>query len=361
MTLTVDVSAQGSGTVTSTGPLAACAPSQPNGSTTACGSAVGLGFGTPGTPPFPGDPLNGVPGFPGSPPTPGTATLAFSAVPAVGGQWTFDHWESSYGPCDQQTSPACSITFVALEPGSAAYTLKAVFKDTVGPTLTKPTISTINNDTRSATFAWTSNEALASASCRLDGGAWTPCTSATSHTLTAPVGSHTLEVRGVDVNGGNVGLATAALAFEFTAPLKPIGSSKPGDDGTAPSSPTTGSTPGGGAGGSTTPGAATAPITGKLTVKATAGRKATKLKKLAVEGVPSGATVTVTAKGAGAPKKLKGKGQTIAGKSGIVSLTKTVGASLKSGVTITIVVAAPGRTPFTATLQTRAGKAPLIG
>jgi hypothetical protein len=87
-----------------------------------------------------------------------------------------------------------------------------------------------------------------------------------------------------------------------------------------------------------------------------AGRKSTKFKTLAVTGVPKGATLRVTCKGKGCPKKVFKKKNA----HGSVSLKPYVKKTLRKGIVLTVSVTKPGAVGMVKTITIRASKAPKI-
>jgi len=92
----------------------------------------------------------------------------------------------------------------ALEPGAPVDTVAPNTSITSGPSKT--------TKSSSATFAFTATEPGSSFECRLDGGAWTVCTSPTSYSGVA-VGSHTFAVRARDA-AGNVDASPAQRSWK---------------------------------------------------------------------------------------------------------------------------------------------------
>ena len=87
--------------------------------------------------------------------------------------------------------------------------------DTTAPTVTIGQGPVAAGAATSATFAFTASEPRVTFTCRLDDGAWQPCTS--PRALEAiPLGTHTFEVRGTDA-AGNVG-APATRRWTVTPP-----------------------------------------------------------------------------------------------------------------------------------------------
>ena len=181
----------------------------------------------------------------------------------------------------------------------------------------------------SAAFTFTTSDLTAvTRSCKLDGGAFGPCTSATGHSLSGlGLGIHTFTLRVVDAAGH-----TTTAQRRFTVAVKPA-------DGTPPPPP---------------------PTPGPTVKNATVNTfwqlfgKRTRVGTLTLEGAPAGAKVTVTCKGRQcAFKKLK---LTSTGKR--IKLAKRFKKrKLAAKTVITITVAdASGTKRFRYTL--RAGKFP---
>lgn len=184
---------------------------------------------------------------------------------------------------------------------------------------------------RSTAFTFTTGDLTAvSRSCKLDGGAFAACTSATGHSLSGlSLGIHTFTLRVVDAAGN-----TMTVVRRFTVADKPAG----------------GGGTGGGGGGTSGP-----------TVKAARVNtfwrlfgKRTQVGTLTLTGAPKGAKVTITCKGKGcAFKKAK-----LTAKGGKIKLAKRFKKhKLAAKTVITITVAdASGTKRFRYTL--RAGKFP---
>src|SRR5262249_4848592 len=88
--------------------------------------------------------------------------------------------------------------------------------------------------------------------------------------------------------------------------------------------------------------------------------KSTKLTTLKVRNVPLGATVTVTCKGKGCPKGLKGKGFIKKNAFGAVDLKKFIKKPLRVGITITVVVSKPNAINAVKVMKIRKSKVPSI-
>ncbi len=82
-----------------------------------------------------------------------------------------------------------------------------------------PTLTTVPSGTSgpSATFAFTNVETTAVFECRLDGGAWSSCVSPRSYSGLSH-GSHTVNIRAVDVAGNASGSTTTTWTVDATAP-----------------------------------------------------------------------------------------------------------------------------------------------
>jgi hypothetical protein len=129
------------------------------------------------------------------------------------------------------TSPQ---SFTGLSDGSHGFSVKAADGtgnlgdpatytwtiDTVAPSATITSGPAASSASRSASFAFTSNESAVSFNCSLDGGASTLCVSPQDYRALAP-GRHTFSVRATD-QAGNTG-AAAAFAWTVTATDPPPG------------------------------------------------------------------------------------------------------------------------------------------
>ena len=91
---------------------------------------------------------------------------------------------------------------VALKPGKAGKRNNPAALDLIPPETTIDSGPTGTVATDSASFTFSSNEPVSSFDCRLDGAAWTPCTSPASHSGLAN-GAHTFEVRARDAAGNS--------------------------------------------------------------------------------------------------------------------------------------------------------------
>ena len=98
--------------------------------------------------------------------------------------------------------------------------------DTVAPTLTLGTKPPSSSSDATPTFAFSANEATpAGFECKLDSGAFVPCTSPTTLGST-PDGSHTFTVRAADA-AGNIGVTSHAWTIDTVAPTVTLGTTPP--------------------------------------------------------------------------------------------------------------------------------------
>ena len=183
----------------------------------------------------------------------------------------------------------------------------------------------------SAAFTFVSTEAGASFACRLDGGAWAPCT--TPHLLEGLAnGEHVFEVRAGDA-AGNTDATPARRSWR-------VGSVDPGTG------------PGGGP-------SELSVIPAKLERKWRVRGRRTILRRLRLTTLPDDALATVRCKGRRCPvKKRSGRPDD----AGVVDLRKLLRRRpLRAGQRITITVTAPGRVTRVIVLRPRKGKAPKGG
>jgi hypothetical protein len=187
----------------------------------------------------------------------------------------------------------------------------------------------------SVTFALVSDDAYATFACRVDGGAWAPCTSPVALSgLTA--GDHELDARGTDA-AGNTDATPAVRLFHVTLP-------------------SSGASPGPGGPSQLPGGASAAPkLTFTLAFFVHATARSTRFTRLAATGVPAGATTTATCIGPGCPRKKTFTST----RSGSVSLTP-FRTTLRPGAKLTIRVTKPGAMGAVKVLTVRKSKAPAI-
>jgi hypothetical protein len=175
-----------------------------------------------------------------------------------------------------------------------------------------------------ATFGLTvADAAIDTMTCKLDAGQPASCASMSATYASLAVGPHTFTVTGTDKAGNSTSLSRT---WTVTAP--PV-----------PAQAETGGQPTGGL----------LANTAKVTVKAQRTARWTRLKKLRITSIPSGAKVTIACKGGkkkGCPKR-----KTLA------ALTK---ARLKPGAVITITIAKAGMETKTVSVTIRKGKAPKV-
>ena len=239
------------------------------------------------------------------------------------------------------TQTGCTSPYSAQVAGDGAYTVELTVEDRVGNTATVTRSFTLDTtdpqlsitggpaagavvQARAASFNFSSSDANGvTLACKLDGGAFGPCSGADSHTLSGlSLGGHTFVVRAMD-GAGNV--VTVERAFTVQDPPAPVGGGNAGADGnTGTNSATnteTGAATSPGAGGPG-PGAGNGPgagITGTpsgqgetaaepLVVAARSSAKfsvrggKTKVSKLNLTRLARGAVVEVTCKGNGCPR-----------------------------------------------------------
>lgn len=273
------------------------------------------------------------------------------------GEYVFQNWSDA---CSG--SGSCEVTM------SEAKSVKAVF------TNPWPTAPIISAPTPNQVFEWTAEQSIsvsfsdsdptvARFSCRVDSLPEVTCSSPwTSPKLGA--GEHSATV--VAWDGGGNGSGVGHLFKVVINP--PAGGEEGGSGGEEPpkeegGSGSGGGTPGGGGTSgtgttSTTPPPSVAPaIAAKPVVKSHLLGKSTVLRKLALKGLPTGASVAATCKGKGCPFKRK-QVKVVGGVADLSALFAK--RQLAAGVLIELKVTAPGMTGETIDVKTRAGKAPKV-
>jgi hypothetical protein len=187
---------------------------------------------------------------------------------------------------------------------------------------------------RSTAFTFTTSDLTpVTRSCKLDGGAFAACTSATGHSLSGlSLGIHTFTLRVVDAAGH-----TMTVVRRFTVADKPAGGG--GTGGT-----------GGGGGGTSGPTVKAARLNTFWRLFGTRTQVAT----LTLTGAPKGAKVTITCKGKGCAFK-KAKLTAKGGKLKLAKRFKKRKLAAKTVITVTVADAS-GTKRFRYTL--RAGKFP---
>jgi hypothetical protein len=139
------------------------------------------------------------------------AVLTLTAT-ATGWQGnSFSHWEGCTSPLFGTASISgntCTLTVGFIF--STAFSPRAVFDDSFGPTVTSLTPSYSTTTDRGVTFGVGLNEFTSSRDCAVDGGAFLPCGTVRSF----PEGTHTVRARGTD-NSGNTGPLSAVTNFRI--------------------------------------------------------------------------------------------------------------------------------------------------
>lgn len=131
---------------------------------------------------------------------PAVGDTLVSLVASPVGNATFAGWQG----CPVPSGTVCQGIYPGA--GTVSYTPVAVFVDSTAPSYTVSG-GQVASAPATATLSWTTDEPVGTPECQLDSGAWGPCSSSTSHTVTAAEGTHTLAVRGQDPSG-NAGSGT---------------------------------------------------------------------------------------------------------------------------------------------------------
>jgi hypothetical protein len=185
----------------------------------------------------------------------------------------------------------------------------------------------------------------ASLECKLDGQAWQVCSGPAEAAYSGLArGRHVLEVRAMDA-AGNVDPTPARRTWTVVAPGgQPRGGTPAGTP--QADAPSAGQPVGGGALG-------TAQSQARVTYRAKAGKRFTRITKLAVDGLSAGAKVTVSCAGKGCTLRSK----TLTASGPRLALTKLVRrAKLRPGTVVKVTVAGQQTTKLTV----RRGKAPKV-
>jgi hypothetical protein len=180
----------------------------------------------------------------------------------------------------------------------------------------------------SVTFALLSDENNATFECRFDGGASAPCASPITLSGLTP-GIHEFDARATDA-AGNTDPVPASRSF-----LVKLDQGSPAAGGAGSASPPK--------------------LTVTLAFFAHATAKSTRLTRLTVTGVPSGATLIATCSGKGCPRTKTFRST----RAGSVSLTP-FRTTLRPGAKITVRVTRPGTIGAVKVLTIRKKKPPLI-
>jgi len=199
-----------------------------------------------------------------------------------------------------------------------------------GPPSGLPVIST------SVTFALLSDENNATFECSFDGGAWAACADPMTLTGLTP-GIHELDARATDAAGNT---DAVPVRRSFLVKLDQGSPAGGGGSGTATTTP---------------PPPPEVKLTITLSFFARATAKSTRLTRLTVTGVPTGASLVATCTGKGCPRKRTFTST----RAGAVSLTP-FRTTLRPGAKITVRVTKPGATGAVKVLTIRKKKPPLV-
>lgn len=284
--------------------------------------------------------------------------VTLSAAPS--GEYVFQGWS---GDCSG--SGSCEVTM------TEAKSVKALF------TNPPPAFPTITSPTGGQVFEWTAEESISVSfsdsdptvvgfRCSVDFGSSTSCTSPWK-TPALSAGEHTVTVSAQD-GGGNLSGTSRALKVVINAPpAEEEGGSgeeekeppkEEGGSGSGGGGSPSGGAPGTGGTASTAPPPSVAPaIAARPVVKSHLLGKLTVLRKLALKGLPAGASVAATCKGKGCP--FKRKQVRVVG--GVADLsTPFAKHQLAAGTLIELKATAPGMTGQTVDVKIRAGKVPKV-
>ncbi|MGN6253586.1 MAG: InlB B-repeat-containing protein [Solirubrobacterales bacterium] len=279
-------------------------------------------------------------------------TVTLTATPAAGLS-CLGCWGACAGP------GSCEVTM------DEAKAVTATFADN-----TPPAPPTITSPTGGQVFEWTAEEAVSVSfsdsdpsvvafGCSLDVYSWNPCSSPWS-TGKLAAGNHTVYVSAKDA-AGNVAFTSHTFKVVIT-PAEgaeeggPGGGEPPKEEGGSGSGG--GGTPGTGIATSTSPPPGIAPaIAAKAAVKSHLLGKATVLRRLALKGLPAGASVAATCKGKGCPFKRK-QVKVVGGVADLSALFAK--RQLGAGTLIELKATAPGMAGETFEVKIRAGKTPRV-
>ena len=199
-------------------------------------------------------------------------------------------------------------------------------------------------DSRSASYNFAASDANGvTITCRLDNGAFGPCSGADSHALSAlSLGGHTFTVRAVD-GAGNESSAQRTFTVQDPPTQTPDQGTQGGGSTTTTTTATTTTTTGanttgapGNQGESSDPPVVAARSSAKFSVK----RGKTKVAKLALTGLARGTVVEVTCKGKGCPR---GTTKFTVKKTKLVLTSVFKKRTLGAGAKIEVRVTQPGR------------------
>lgn len=135
----------------------------------------------------------------GNPTTP--EIVSVFAVPS--GHWTFARWEN----CPNPSGPTCVLAGF-----SGSFAPRAVFQDTIGPSITAANAELSTTVDRGVKFTGiAANEALLVAFCSVGGRAAKPC----HETHAYPEGTHTVIVQGRDLSGNSGPMSAVLDTFQI--------------------------------------------------------------------------------------------------------------------------------------------------
>ena len=217
--------------------------------------------------------------------------------------------------------------------------------------------------TRNASITFSLTEPrISTVKCKLDDGAWNPCTAGTAVQLVDLTdGTHVLSVQAVDTAGNS---RTINRTFGVQVPVTGGGETPTGGGGETPTGGGGSQTPTGGGSqtpsGGGTPTGPTGPTAPRFAVRFTHDflfvGKQTKFTSLMVIGLPKTAKVTVVCKGGGCA----GKSKTLKHSGGRFNVVKALKAlKLKPGAKLTVSVRGEGNAQAIARYVIRKGKRPV--